>query len=1433
VDSGWSSLDDVEGSFKRLFGTAPPALDEPDPDAWLDGRWLAHWLGLDAEAVAAMPNALGRDQLEARAMNRVLWPATIGYSLDSLLDGVLPEGAQASTRRYFETTVLARDCVPQIRIGKQPYGILPASAWSRQRWFGRKRGEGDQAVYLAINSFLAQRLGDAGFLKALFAVLRIADSKWHDLVPGAANMARPGDLHQTLLDILGLAPNSLEFHRRTADSMEHFYNLMRAQGLGGFFEALIASAKNEGALKLLRDMGYEGEERPRILRFIFNGRQEAIGKLLVDDVEASESEGIRFYTDDKRNYLRWLADSGRDSLEALRVQKGFSDDEVPGALLYHLVRHALQLEYAEIGLRLDAALPNPTLSGAARRAARSDSPFLHVAEADSGSESRYFHLYRPAPALTGNSDRLLQEHIALVIPGAAEAAEYRAMLSALDRLEPAPTARLERLLIEHLDLCTYRLDAWKQGVLQLQLEFMREHHPGRPQVPPVTTTVGGVVVEGPEPAGGLYLGAYGWLEEVRPRAGALTPADVPSDLRDTFRADSSPMVEDSANLGYIHAPSLDQAQTAAVLRNSYVANAEPSDPGTMAINLSSWRVRQATAVLEGIRNDQSLGELLGYRLERDLHDNFALAETDEFIFALRTRFPLVANRMASTYEDLAAGESIESIEARNVVDGEALLRHIRDGGQGSYPFGLSDMPAASGPQRQKIDAAVDLLANVSDAVADLALSESVYQAMKGKQDSAAAVLDAQGSGLFPPVSEFVATPREGVTLTLRTALFLDPAAAGATAWDGIAATPRSQAEPVLNHWLKQIFPPPENIVIEVEAPGAAPATVSLADLGRQPVDWLYELRLDEAEASAALDLLVEAHYRAAHAPVDPKARIAIRYRAQVAGKISLFRFAPLVDTARTLVTTTRALASDDLALANQKREDREGDSEIPRARATDALDLLATPVPLPAPQPLAADVEAFAVPLTTDLEDRAANAAGIRGSLKARLSAFEALAQRASLFGLTELDPSIGLRWRRRWFEALDDRLAALIADWERRLAEFQAHIARFDSVPLAAPFGDIFSPLQRAERQISTAVTQPLPADPATMRADLIARAGAFETRLGKLRGAMDFVTDDADAFLAKVEEALPLAGFVPDEFAVTDEIAAFAEPTAEMATAAAALLAAIAKRRAAANAKLARHDTAADPKKKVAAMSAALKAIFGDSFVALPRFTLAPAQQAELALCAAAQADLLQHQTGTVGDAFPLETWLHSAARVRDRVAGFEYLGFLGEALTGAELPLTAWQLPHAPGAKWLGAAYPDDLVIDGDRLLVHAHHAAAFEPAGPQAGLLIDEWTEVIPTRDILTGVAFHFNGPNSEPPQAFLLMTPTDFRGDWTWEDIIDGLNETLDAAKQRAVEPAQLDATSLAPLLPATLAATVHHPLSIALNYAAVNGFHRLMAQGDE
>jgi len=69
---------------------------------------------------------------------------------------------------------------------------------------------------------------------------------------------------------------------------------------------------------------------------------------------------------------------------------------------------------------------------------------------------------------------------------------------------------------------------------------------------------------------------------------------------------------------------------------------------------------------------------------------------------------------------------------------------------------------------------------------------------------------------------------------------------------------------------------------------------------------------------------------------------------------------------------------------------------------------------------------------------------------------------------------------------------------------------------------------------------------------------------------------------------------------------------------------------------------------------------------------------------------------------------------------------------------------------------------------------------------------------------------------------MLVTPSEFRGAWTWDDLINALNETLDFAKRRAIEPRQIDNSPYAPFLPATVVATQVHQLTIALELALNN-----------
>jgi hypothetical protein len=208
-----------------------------------------------------------------------------------------------------------------------------------------------------------------------------------------------------------------------------------------------------------------------------------------------------------------------------------------------------------------------------------------------------------------------------------------------------------------------------------------------------------------------------------------------------------------------------------------------------------------------------------------------------------------------------------------------------------------------------------------------------------------------------------------------------------------------------------------------------------------------------------------------------------------------------------------------------------------------------------------------------------------------------------------------------------------------------------------------------------------------------------------------------------------------------------------------------------------------------------------------------------------------LLTHLTGDLNRDFPVDEWLYGVARVREKMRHWELAATFAEAFGKGEARLDPIQLPFKEGDRWLALKFPEDCrprVEDGDRLLYTAHYAAPFRKNARLCGLLIDEWTEVIPETEATTGVAFQFDRPNAEAPQAMLLVTSPDFSGSWNWIDLVAALNETLDWTKRRAVEPAHMDSTHYAQFLPATGAAAMLSPISIALSYSANNDPHQFL-----
>jgi hypothetical protein len=286
--------------------------------------------------------------------------------------------------------------------------------------------------------------------------------------------------------------------------------------------------------------------------------------------------------------------------------------------------------------------------------------------------------------------------------------------------------RLERLFCESLDTTTHRLDAWVTSLSSARLAAARTNG-----------------------AAGLRVGAYGWLTEVRP----VDPADRA--VRD----------------GYIVSPSLHHATTAAVLRSGYLAHGG-EERESLAVNLTSRRVRRATALLDGVRSGQTLSALLGYQFERALHD----ASLDVYVSDFRSQYPLAPQ--VDPGADGAA-ESQQAIAARSVTDGNALRLD-----RAEYEAGGGGVTIADADHRGKIVPMIAELDDAVDALGDLLLAEGVHHLVGGNALRAGATVDAMAGGdWLPNELDVIATPRSGSLLTYSVGDLTPPADAVQPGWN--------------------------------------------------------------------------------------------------------------------------------------------------------------------------------------------------------------------------------------------------------------------------------------------------------------------------------------------------------------------------------------------------------------------------------------------------------------------------------------------------------------------------------------------------------------------------------------------------------------------------------------------------------------------------
>jgi hypothetical protein len=1399
--SGYSRADDAEATFtERQASLFAPTTD------WLDkkdGQWLAEALGVDAALFQHVHNAAMTDQLAARAMNVALWPATLGYWMETMLAPAFTAEGIASTRRFFTRYVVGAGAVPALRVGTQPYGILPTTAFSRMAWLNPTQGTVPVGLVDADNLL--------PFVRRLYPILLAMDRDWRAAVPSAslphvgADWGPSSDPHATLLDIIGLHSGSVEWSQRYAESLQSLFNRLQLQGFGGSIQAILLARQRQLSRQTLTNLGYAGTQTPLILDQVFSGNQLLLKGGVIDDKPLSESAPIRAYTTSGTNYLQWLIGAASTSLDALYQQDGFVDDKPPSAILYLLMRHALQLGYHDVSIQLYEAAGLFTPAQAV--AARGETPFLHIREAPVASESRYQTLYATQPAITGNPTQTVGAFIGARLGTLAVASSLREQVAALERLQELPTARLERAFADHLDTCAYRLDAWIQALVTYQLAMMRR-----------------LVATEPQPQRGVYLGGYAWLENLRPGAKALTPVTLtdPGLVAD-FGADGQPpLVRDATNRGYVHAPSLNQAVTAAVLRNGFITNATPQNPGTMAVNLTSARVRTALNLIEGIRNGQSLADLLGYRFERGLHDRHAVGEVDRFIAALRREFPLRGDRMHSTKPP--DGQTIESIEARNVVDGLAFVQHLQ-AGHTAYPFDRPRLPQASPDEARAVEAEAQALLEAHDALADLALSEGVYQAVLGNYDRVASTYDAYARGGFPPEPDVVRTPQNGIGVTARVALHL---AADTSATQspiaGLAMTPRGQGEPAINAWLATVLPPLDQIACVVTFRHAASGTsgrreVTLRQLDLQPADLVAIVRDDATQAMTELDDRV-VHFAMTHFGPRPDTPVTIEYMATLSATHSVFEAMPLLRALRRLVTLSRPLTATDLALSNEAAT---VDDSAPFA---DSQPFLLVRGELEA---VRQEVDAFAAVLQGPLADLANRRNELLTNVDDHVARLAVLLAKAATFGIPQAGWGFAYDFQRRSFEGILQLATAVVTRWSARLEEFDALIAAHDALDPTVSEAEHYRVLQQAGRAISTQPIAPMPPTPEQFRAELLTvTRAAFVAKWEQLAAVARSTRAGVAALRTDVLGLFQYPEFDATEFTLATQEADMVRFAEDALRVVMAVRGGIDRRLLESQAHLDDANATALATDRVAALQQAAESLLGEGFRIVPQFALGAARGTEFAqaLAIAQTSAPFEHLTNTPDPTlaldFPIDTWLHGVARVRDKMHAWEQTVLMTGALRVTEPALNALQLPVIPGDAWVGLDFKAGQALDTERLLYAAHFASPFDKTGRQCGLLLDEWTEIIPGDSVDTGITFHYDRPNSEAPQAMLLVTPAQFRGTWQWNDLVDALNETLDLAKRRAIEPRHIYEMPYAPFLPAAVMASQARQLTIAANLALNN-----------
>jgi hypothetical protein len=763
-------------------------------------------LGLPSNRIAPTLGRIGQagqdHDLDMRSMNTALWQVGWGYFLSNMIGAEtgLTTASLDWARSYFLSYVRSGGPFPALRCGAQPYGILPVT--SLDLWApGANEAVAPQEIWL----------------KGL--LLNMRDKVWRPVANRVARVGlrqTPPDADADLGDVMRTDAVSHGVLTRSVlgrHYLEHLYAL-GAQDFSGIAQAQSAVS---GKMLQLLSLPSQPSQLPHLAHcFLATGTWPVTAPL----VQAGEVSPWQML---QPNFIgALLAEPHIQGLIDARPDPAATDHAT--SLLQVLLRHAMLREIANTAARIAAPVPGNNLASLLRDLELVDLVDLPPVNYTVQTPPNTLHWKRQldlmVPSVTGSNTirQFLEGLTSFTAPSVASLGEFRASLAHLQALD---NETLQYLMQGTLDLSAHRLDAWVTSFASKRLALMT-----------------------PDGPIGQCVGGYGWVENLRP---APAPTAVPA--ASLPPGEQAPLYAPAKDSGFIHAPSLTHASAAALLRNAHLGpTGVPQADGPFAIDLSSRRVREASRLLEGVRQGQPLGALLGYQFERRLHD----LKLDRFIAPLRNIAPLVVRERESN--TLPA----EVLAANNVVDALVLIRRWQDDSDSALTQALRDATSA---ETEIITGELTALRDAIDGLSDALTAEMAYQMARGNTSRMANTLSVIAHGdALPPELEVARMPRTGNSITHRVLVLMSGGPQTGAGWLGFNSSILSNTERMLNAWASRLLGDARKVRCTVErlddVAGAVAETSAfpLSELPLTQLDFVYGVEATGGASRPSLSL---------------------------------------------------------------------------------------------------------------------------------------------------------------------------------------------------------------------------------------------------------------------------------------------------------------------------------------------------------------------------------------------------------------------------------------------------------------------------------------------------------------------------------------------------------------------------------------------------